>query len=56
MKNAEYWASRFLDLKKETENQTFEYMETVEREFRKASRKIHCFMQMPLRLPLLLKL
>lgn len=40
MKNAEYWASRFLDLKKETENQTFEYMETVEREFRKASRKI----------------
>ena len=29
-----------MNLKKETENQTFEYMETVEREFRKASRKI----------------
>lgn len=40
MKNAEYWTSRFLDLKKETENQTFEYMETVEKEFRKASRRI----------------
>ena len=40
MRNAEYWTRRFLDLKKQTENQTFEYMETVEREFRKASQRI----------------
>ena len=40
MRNAEYWTRRFLDLKKQTENQTFEYMETVEKQFRKASQRI----------------
>lgn len=40
MGNAEYWTERFLELKKQTENKTFEYMETVEKEFRKASQRI----------------
>lgn len=40
MRNAEYWTKRFLELKKQSENKAVEYMETVEKQFRKASQRI----------------